>query len=325
MRIQPLVVLTLSAAVAEAAVAAPRAFVASFGSDAATCSVVSPCRSFGAAIGVVDSGGEVIALDSAGYGPVTITKSVRLVAPAGVHAAISVPTSGDGILVTSGNLDVTIRGLSILGNPGAQYGIRALNSGAIKVDRVTIEGVATGILVDSASTTNIEVRDVVLTRGSSAIVANHANGTIVDVVADNFTSDAIEIGNGSVISVARAIVSNVLGNGTSAIAVAASGGANAQATIVDCRITNVFGGITAAEFGGTAFVEAIGNTVLVANASGIAAQSPGATLFASRNSVTRSNIGLAAVAGGTLKSFGDNTVAQNTADTSGLIQSATLH
>lgn len=72
-----------------------RSFVASYGNDANPCSVTLPCRSFNAALAQTVAGGEVIALDSAGYGTMTITQSASVIAPAGVYAGISV-FSGDG-------------------------------------------------------------------------------------------------------------------------------------------------------------------------------------------------------------------------------------
>src|SRR5512141_2377174 len=69
---------------------AQRTFVASYGNDANPCSRALPCRSFGAAILQVIVGGEVIALDSAAYGPVVITQSVSIIGPAGVYVGISV-------------------------------------------------------------------------------------------------------------------------------------------------------------------------------------------------------------------------------------------
>ena len=50
----------------EAAATLQRTFVASTGADANPCSLVAPCRSFGAAITQTSPGGEVIVLDSAG-------------------------------------------------------------------------------------------------------------------------------------------------------------------------------------------------------------------------------------------------------------------
>ena len=45
----------------------------------------------------------MIVLDSAGYGPVTITQSVSITAPPGVFAGISVPNTGNatGVLIAS--------------------------------------------------------------------------------------------------------------------------------------------------------------------------------------------------------------------------------
>ena len=48
-----------------------RVFVASYGNDSNPCTFGSPCRNFQQAVTVVDPGGEVTAIDSAGFGPVT--------------------------------------------------------------------------------------------------------------------------------------------------------------------------------------------------------------------------------------------------------------
>jgi hypothetical protein len=88
-----------------------RTWVSPAGVDTNPCTREQPCRNFGAAITVVAAGGEVVALESAGYGPVTITKSVTIVAPAGVHAAIA-PTSGAAITVSAADSDhVVLRNL----------------------------------------------------------------------------------------------------------------------------------------------------------------------------------------------------------------------
>ena len=54
---------------------------AAFGNDANTatnCTAAAPCRFFQAAMTVTDTNGEVVVLDSGGYGAVTITKSLSL-------------------------------------------------------------------------------------------------------------------------------------------------------------------------------------------------------------------------------------------------------
>src|SRR6185369_11372319 len=71
-------------AVATDVSALPRTFVASFGLDSNGCSLSSPCRGFTKALAVTDPGGEIVVLDSAGYGAVTIDKSVSIIVPTGI-------------------------------------------------------------------------------------------------------------------------------------------------------------------------------------------------------------------------------------------------
>src|SRR5215469_5845648 len=52
-----------------------RTFVASYGNDANPCTFGSPCKTFQVAVNAVDAGGEVTAIDSAGFGPINITRA----------------------------------------------------------------------------------------------------------------------------------------------------------------------------------------------------------------------------------------------------------
>src|ERR1035438_2532473 len=100
---------------------ATRTFVSTTGSDAnvsSNCSPAAPCRTFGVAISVTSSGGEVVVLSSGGYGAFSITQPVIITA-IGVDASISLFASGAGITVdTSGT--VTLVGLNLHG--GAPLG-----------------------------------------------------------------------------------------------------------------------------------------------------------------------------------------------------------
>lgn len=116
---------------------AVRTFVSTNGSDANPCTLSLPCRNFGAAMAAVAPAGEVVALDSGGYGSVTINQSVSLVTPPGIHAAIA-PTSSTAIFIDAGATDVvTIRGLYLHGQ-GAVYGVYVLSAGTVHVERTTI-------------------------------------------------------------------------------------------------------------------------------------------------------------------------------------------
>jgi hypothetical protein len=302
--------------------AAQRTFVSTGGVDNPTCSLIAPCRTFAGAIAATSAGGEVVVVDSGGYGPVTISQSVTIVAPAGVHAAVSIPGGGQGITTSPGVYDVTLRGLTLIGTGGSAYGIRAQHDGSLTVERVSIEGAATGIAVTPPVGATLVLRDVALRKGTDGISATRVTGTFTRVSADNFAGWSIYVSSGSTVAISQATVSNATGNGYGAIAGSASGGGVTRLSVTESTISNVSFGIASADFGGTVLVEATGNAIIAASSAGLSAQGANATLVASRNSVTRSNVGLQAGSGGTLITFNDNSVVRNTLETSGAMTSA---
>src|SRR5438105_10888941 len=101
-----------------------RSAVSVTGSDAATCTVPDPCRTFDVAISKTASGGEIVVLSSGGYGPFTVTKSLSIISPGGIHAAL-VATAMAAIAVNGSGINVVLRNLWITGLGGA-YGIHVL-------------------------------------------------------------------------------------------------------------------------------------------------------------------------------------------------------
>ncbi len=89
---------------ANALAAAPRTFVASNGSDTWPCTRTQPCRSFATAIGKTSANGEVLVLDSAGYGPFTVAQSISVFAPSGVYTPGNNTVGYFGTLVSGGAL-----------------------------------------------------------------------------------------------------------------------------------------------------------------------------------------------------------------------------
>jgi hypothetical protein len=117
--------------------AAQRTFVSTGGSDANVCSLAAPCRSFGTAMGQTLDKGEIVVLDSGGYGPVVINKSVEIIAPPGVYAGITAG-AGTGIQVVSPAQNVAIRGVAINGLGTGQFGIDVQFGSQITVERCRI-------------------------------------------------------------------------------------------------------------------------------------------------------------------------------------------
>ncbi len=121
---------------------ANRVFVsARSGNDANLCDDVNaPCKTFAGAVTKLNPNGEVIVLDSGGYGPVTITQGITIEAPAGVTAFIH-PPSGDAIAINAGTGTVTLRGLVL--NVGS-VGIKVNSVGTLNVENCFIAGFSNG-------------------------------------------------------------------------------------------------------------------------------------------------------------------------------------
>lgn len=112
-----------------ASAAAVRTFVASTGTDTGGCSRAAPCRSFAYAVTQTAAGGELVALDSAGYGAATITQAISIVNTAGNLGSIAVPAGQNGITISAGETDnVVLRGLTFEGANAGANGI-VFNSG----------------------------------------------------------------------------------------------------------------------------------------------------------------------------------------------------
>lgn len=115
-------------------------FVSGSGSDSNPCSLVSPCRTFAQAISVTNAGGEIVALDSAGFGTVTINKAISIVATGGAEGLIAVPQGQ----INAGTGDVvSLRGLTIDGRGAGQYGILVNSGGTIEIAGTLIHNLAT--------------------------------------------------------------------------------------------------------------------------------------------------------------------------------------
>ena len=91
---------------------ASRTWVSGVGDDANPCSRTAPCKTFAGAISKTAAGGEIDALDPAGYGAVTITKAITIDGGGGQVASVLV-SGTNGIVVQAGVSDtVILRNLS---------------------------------------------------------------------------------------------------------------------------------------------------------------------------------------------------------------------
>jgi hypothetical protein len=130
------------------------------GSDSNPCSLGAPCRSFAQAITQTTSGGEIAVLDTAGYGSVTIDRSVTITNPGGVEAGVTATSGETAITIAAGsNGIVTLRGLTIEGGGVGYRGIDATSFSKLNIiDCVVKDFMDGGIFVQpSAGTTNVVI------------------------------------------------------------------------------------------------------------------------------------------------------------------------
>ena len=160
---------------------APRTFVSSAGSDANDCSRPSPCRNFQRGHDAVTAGGEVVALDSAGYGAVTITKSVTITGE-GVHAAATSPSGGGNVVTVNGaGITVTLRHIQVQSHPASVSGsgIFAQSFAVLHIESCTVRASSAGLQffpnsADGKSARKLFIKDSIFRNngGSGISLAN---------------------------------------------------------------------------------------------------------------------------------------------------------
>lgn len=142
----------------------PRTYVSVNGNDGNAglgCPVTAPCRSFGAALGVTNAYGEVVAVDSGDYAPFTVTQSVAIKAAPGVDATI-VSLWGDAITVSAGTTDiVSLRGLNVNGVFNGTSGIRFFSGGTLNIENCNvINFIDNGISMEGPGTVYVKDTEV---------------------------------------------------------------------------------------------------------------------------------------------------------------------
>jgi len=160
---------------------ATRTWVSGVGDDANPCSRTAPCKTFAGAISKTATGGEIDALDPAGYGAVTITKPITI-AGVGTHASIlssgvqgiiinitAPPAAPQTNTVTLRNLQINGAGVTLGTN-----GIHVFGATTVVLDNVNVFGFGTnGILTEGTS--KVSITNSVFSNNSG--IALHSIGT----------------------------------------------------------------------------------------------------------------------------------------------------
>jgi hypothetical protein len=300
---------------------------AAIGTDTNTatgCTPAAPCRTFQAAMAVTDPNGEVVVLDSGGYGAVGITQSVALIAPTGVFAGISVFANIDaGISIAEQGINVVLRGLTINGQ-GGNFGIHMEGNNKLTIENCVISNLeGSGVFVEGTSTvriTNTIIRD-------NGFIGVHfldgARGTITrSIISGNVDAgvfaQGITNGTTTTVDIAKSTISgNAFGVG-----LANNSEAVSKISIRDSRIVrNINAGLSAEGGAGTTSLSA-SNNIVSNNGIGISASGIGAKVWASGNTVSDSETtGLQNANGAIFETASNNAVRNNAPDFKGTIKS----
>jgi hypothetical protein len=168
------------------AATAQRTFVSSAGADSAACSLATPCRSFGAAIAATNPAGEIIVLDAAGYGAVTVAKSISIIAAPGLYAGISV-LSGNGVTINAPSATVVLRGLAINGQGGGS-GIELQDAARVRIENCQVANMSLyGIVVTGGA--ELTVTDTTLRENAGAGIRVSPAATDVSVLLERVRSE----------------------------------------------------------------------------------------------------------------------------------------
>jgi hypothetical protein len=176
---------------------ATRTWVSGVGDDVNPCSRTAPCKTFAGAISKTAEGGEIDALDPAGYGTLTITKAMTVDGGTGSGWASVLNSggiSGFNVNITTGThvndavvilRNITIQGASQAPTAGGARGINITKCNRVYVYDCHIENqTTTGITQNVTTSTDLYVRDSDFSNVGTGISSTAAGGTLV-MEADN--------------------------------------------------------------------------------------------------------------------------------------------
>ena len=181
-----------------------RAFVSSTGNDAnaaSNCPQTTPCKTFAGALPTVTPGGELIALDTSGYGPLTggnsISKAITIAAVPGATAFVVAAFGTAGFTVTAGVSDlVTLRNISFNGAGAAgTSGIIFITGKGLVVENCTFASLTGSGL--AASSGVIAIKDSSFNASGIGITFTQtAKGEVVNTEVNHSGTDGLFVNTG---------------------------------------------------------------------------------------------------------------------------------
>lgn len=238
---------------------ATRTWVSGVGDDVNPCSRTAPCKTFAGAISKTATNGEINCLDPAGYGSVTVTKSITIDCEDTQGSILAAGTTGVILNMAAGDTKKAfrLRGVSINGAGTGTFGIRVLgNLSTLTLQEVVIDGfVNHGISIETTSGNLKGLVDHTTIRNNGGhaingfVVGATVNLAITNVTLSFNTQNGLNFADNVKATISDSVVN---GNATGILA------SNAQVFASRCTIYNNTTGVNGA---GTGNVRIFGSTI----------------------------------------------------------------
>ena len=281
---------------APASAQATRTWVSGTGDDVNPCSRTAPCKTFAGAISKTAAGGEINCLDPGGFGAVSIIKSMTISCPYTEGGALA---GGNGITVNMpATTDVTfLRGLDIFGVSPPSNGVRFINNGTLHIEYCVIRR------FNAASSAGVSVA---VTGAAKLFISN-------STIAENgsgATGGGIVIAPGVGGSV-KAVIENVRVRDNANFGVRADS-TNGAITLV-MREVDISGNASGVSLQTGQVISAFLTDSIVANNStvGIVGNGPVIVMRTGNTTITGNTLGVSALGGAQLLTYGNNRLIQN--------------
>jgi hypothetical protein len=230
---------------------ATRTWVSGVGDDVNPCSRTAPCKTFAGAISKTATNGEINCLDPAGYGAVTVTKSITIDCEDTQGSILSAGTTGVIINMAAGDAKKAfrLRGVSINGAGTGTFGIRVLtNLTTLTLQEVVIDGVVQhGISIETSAGNMKALIDHTTIRNNSGHAINSfiIGSATMNMAITNSTlsfngQNGLNLADTNVVAISDSVIN---GNATGILA------SNAKVFVSRCTIFNNMTGVSASNSG----------------------------------------------------------------------------
>jgi hypothetical protein len=236
-------------------------------------------------------------LDPGGFGAVTITKSITLLADGATGGVLTSGTNGIVIVNNTGaTMNVVIRGLDIDGLGSSLAGISVLGSAMtnVHIENNVIYGFTQGINIAPTAAANVTISGNHISEcGNQGIVADSTGGAVTLTVLNTEVHNCL-------------MGLNVIGG-----------------TRFNAKNSDFSQNGTGVDLAGATTIGTLDTDTIAFGTTGVNLETSGATVRLTNNTITDNTTGLATISGGNIVSFGNNRTKGNTtngAPTATLVQ-----